>query len=134
MPCRDPEKRKEYNRLYRLRPEEKAKRAKRSKKERSEDSQRIRKNIKAYKLRLKREVFTAYGNKCSCLKCDVENPKFLTIDHVNNDGAEHRKKVKSGTQILLWARRNNFPPTLRLMCWNCNCARQWNDGICLHLQ
>lgn len=134
MPLKDPEKRKEYQKLYRRRPEEKAKRAERSKQERLEDPSRIQKNIKAYKVRLKAEVFAAYGNKCSCPGCNIADPRFLTLDHVNNDGAQHRKKVKSGTQVLLWAKRNNFPPSLRLMCWNCNCARQWNDGICPHLQ
>ena len=35
-----------------------------------------------------RRVLDHYGRACSC--CGETEPAFLTIDHVNNDGAEHR--------------------------------------------
>ena len=81
-------------------------------------------------------VFKMYGNKCNCPGCDESNTKFLTIDHVNNDGAKHKMKSGrrlSGMPIYLWAINNDFPDTLQLLCWNCNCGKQWNGGTCPHL-
>ena len=83
-----------------------------------------------YKHQAKQEVLDAYGNKCAC--CGETNWFFLTIDHVNNDGAEHRKTVKPGTQFYIWLKKNNFPPEFRILCWNCNCGRRMNGGICPH--
>lgn len=41
-----------------------------------------------YARRLKLEVLAGYGGKCIC--CGETHPAFLTVDHINNDGAEHR--------------------------------------------
>ncbi len=86
--------------------------------------------------RLRRKVYEAYGDKCVC--CGESNPLFLTIDHINNDGAQHRRALnrrRRGSDtgaILRWARDNNYPDTLQLLCWNCNCGRQRNGGVCPH--
>ncbi len=88
--------------------------------------------------RLKTRVFTAYGNICECY--GESNPALLTVDHVNSDGAEHRKQMKHGkswTTLYQWAEANHFPPSLRLMCWNCNLGafrNPGNRGICPHQQ
>ena len=86
---------------------------------------------KLYKQRLKKEVFEAYGNKCVC--CGETNLAFLTIDHIYNDGAAHRAAgVRSGTQTYMWLKRNKYPNAFRILCYNCNCGRQNNGGICPH--
>ena len=70
-----------------------------------------------------------YGNKCTC--CGEERTEFLSIDHVNGDGAAHRKKL-SGKLIYLWLIRNGFPKDgFRILCHNCNCARGFY-GYCPH--
>ena len=127
---RDVEKFKTYQKQYRKRPHEKAKRAERSRIELQEHPERIKKNITAYNLRLKLEVFSAYGGKCDC--CGESNPKFLTLDHINNDGAVHRQTVKSGRRVYAWAKASNYPKSLRLLCWNCNAGRHFNGGVCPH--
>ena len=44
---------------------------------------------------LKNEVFQAYGGyQCAC--CGETEPMFLTIDHVGNDGADHRRVIANG--------------------------------------
>lgn len=88
---------------------------------------------KARNLAIRREVIEAYGGKCSC--CGEDNLGFLTLDHVNNDGAEHRKALGVGrcsTRVYQWAKSNGYPDTLRVQCANCNCGRQWNGGTCPH--
>lgn len=82
-------------------------------------------------------IHNAYGSKCNC--CGETNPLFLTIDHVNNDGYKLRPRNKNGnysapfsghyyTQII----KANFPKDLQLLCWNCNCGKARNKGICPH--
>jgi len=82
-------------------------------------------------------IYRAYGNKCAC--CGESNPLFLNIDHINNDGYKLRPRNKSGNysppysghyykQII----QAGFPKDLQLLCWNCNCGRHRNGGICPH--
>jgi hypothetical protein len=77
---------------------------------------------------LKIEVMEAYGGVCcACPGCNVTNIQVLTIDHINNDGAEHRKIINSG-ELYSWLKKNNFPPGFRVLCYNCNCGRR--HGLC----
>lgn len=88
---------------------------------------------KAYRTRLKDECFDAYGGyKCVC--CGEELKMFLTLDHINNDGAMHRKVIKQrgGIGIYTWMRRHNFPEGFQVLCFNCNHGKQLNGGTCPH--
>ena len=76
----------------------------------------------------RREVLDAYGGKCVC--CGESNAVFLTMDHVNNDGSEHRKQV--GVSGVMWKiRSQGFPPNFQILCRNCNWAK-YALGSCLH--
>lgn len=56
----------------------------------------------------KQKTFNHYGNKCKC--CGETNHIFLSIDHINNDGADYRKEIfssskrgqTSGTAFYKW--------------------------------
>lgn len=89
------------------------------------------KSARARRLRLKLEVFKAYGGPhCAC--CGQSILGFLTLDHINNDGAAHRKKVP-GTELYEWVKDNNFPPGFRVLCYDCNIGRSKTEGnICPH--
>jgi hypothetical protein len=63
----------------------------------------------------------AYGGKCS--SCGEDNLLFLCLDHVNNDGAEHRRTINHQS-LDIWARQNNYPDILQLLCDNCNLAKE----------
>lgn len=76
----------------------------------------------------KAQVFNHYGNVCAC--CREPNPKFLTMDHINNDGYLHRQSVRK--DMYRWLIQNNFPTGFQTLCYNCNCARAKNGGICPH--
>lgn len=76
-------------------------------------------------------VLLHYGNSCNC--CGESIERFLTVDHVHNDGSSHRKVMKTD-RIYSWLIRNNFPAGFQVLCYNCNCGRQLNGGICPHQQ
>lgn len=78
-------------------------------------------------------VLNHYGPFCKC--CGEDNTRFLTIDHINNDGAKQRKENKvtsTGYKYYTWIIKNNYPEDLQILCYNCNCGRQLNSGICPH--
>jgi hypothetical protein len=66
---------------------------------------------------LKIEIFNEYGGHCN--NCEIDNIEYLTIDHINNNGGEHRKII--GLQIYPWLKRNNYPKdNFQILCFNCN--------------
>jgi hypothetical protein len=69
----------------------------------------------------KRAVMLAYGGlMCSCPGCLVTEIEFLTIDHIEGGGRNHRKKVGN---VYRWLIKHGFPPGYRTMCMNCNLSR-----------
>jgi hypothetical protein len=91
--------------------------------------------IKARNQKLLDKVLDHYGRKCSCPKCPDPTPNslFLTIDHKIGNGRKDRREKKSGGSFYRWIINNNFPDYLQILCWNCNCGRYRNGGICPHI-
>lgn len=81
--------------------------------------------------KLKLEVITAYGGKCSC--CPEGEIKFLTIEHVNKDGKAHRAAFPGGMGVYRDIRSRGFPPEYTIHCFNCNIAKSL-FGVCPHQQ
>lgn len=83
--------------------------------------------------KLKYEVFMHYSEDlmiCNC--CGETTIKFLTLDHINGNGAQHRKEVGSARQVYRDLRKNNYPEGYQILCYNCNCGRAKNNGVCPH--
>lgn len=79
---------------------------------------------------LKAAAFGAYGGaRCSC--CGESQPLMLTIDHVNNDGAEHRRRIRRHG-LYAWLKQQGYPPGYQVLCFNCNVGKHLNDGVCPH--
>jgi hypothetical protein len=75
------------------------------------------------KILLKIQVFKEYGNKC--VNCKCTNLPFLSIDHIDETGADHRKEI--GADIYTWLKQNNFPKdNFQLLCFNCNYEKSQN--------
>jgi hypothetical protein len=60
--------------------------------------------------------------------CGQDNLRFLTIDHIKNDGAARRKaKEKRGVGLLTAFNKQNWPESLKqdyqILCYNCNCSK-----------
>jgi hypothetical protein len=82
----------------------------------------------------RRLVIAAYGGKCAC--CAEETPEFLTLDHIANNGAAHRRELLgrniAGNVFYKKLQSLGFPPCgLQVLCWNCNTAKQFHGG-CPH--
>lgn len=141
---RHPEKFKEYRKKYSKRRKENDKRyyekhkvqiLARGKKWRQSNSIHRREQWKLYAQKLKLMVLSHYGGnppKCAC--CGEAETIFLTIDHINDDGAKHRKRIKSkaGYGFYRWLIKNNFPKGYQVLCFNCNYAK--SQGGCPHKQ
>jgi hypothetical protein len=83
--------------------------------------------------KLKDEVFQAYGGwKCAC--CGETGKHYLTIDHMENNGSELRRKGVHGhsTQFYRWLKKSGFPPEFQVLCMNCNFGKRMNNGVCPH--
>jgi hypothetical protein len=98
---------------------------------------RKRENLKMVdtRWRTKEAVFAAYGGfRCAC--CGETEREFLTLDHVENNGSTHRRKVvgkryAAGFQTYAWIVRNGFPPGFQVLCMNCNWGKR-RTGVCPH--
>lgn len=97
-----------------------------------------RQRIIAYDKRIVQErrlrVLTHYGGNpphCSC--CHESNIKFLTLDHREGGGHEHvRQTGGRGHKLYRWIEKNGYPPIFQVLCFNCNCGRALNNGVCPH--
>jgi len=73
------------------------------------------------------------GYKCAC--CGETEPKFLSIDHINNDGAKHKREfnLRTGDEVYRWLVKNGFPPGFQVLCMNCNWGKRFNGNVCPHV-
>lgn len=82
------------------------------------------------------QLFQIYGNKCAC--CGESNRQFLTLDHINGNGTvERRQKRKekgrsSAHGLLDEAVAHPDKSKYQILCYNCNCGRWRNKGVCPH--
>jgi hypothetical protein len=73
----------------------------------------------------KRRLMDRYGGKC--VACGVTELAVLTLDHVNNDGAEERR---NGTRGFSWygkLLKEGLRDDLQVLCANCQ-SRKRNYG------
>lgn len=75
--------------------------------------------------RIKLAVVSAYGGICTC--CGEHRIEFLTIEHINHDGKEHREKIggaghRGGFKIYLDILKQGCPNNYTIFCMNCNFA------------
>lgn len=85
-----------------------------------------------YRQRLKLEILTHYSEKePQCISCGFKDMRALCLDHTNDDGAAHRKKVFGGarkgssTAMYEWLKHNGFPKEFQVLCANCNLIKEF---------
>lgn len=75
--------------------------------------------------------YTKGTRTCMCPGCTTSGLEFLTLDHKNNDGSQHRTTITPGVKLFRWCITNNFPDEIQVLCWNCNTAKHsYGDGTC----
>src|ERR1700757_476788 len=89
---------------------------------------RERNNIRNRALRVTVLAHYSKGTpKCAC--CGETVLEFLSLDHINGGGRQHRKTIKM--RWWEWLRKNKYPEGFRVLCHNCNQAIGLY-GICPH--
>lgn len=119
-------KRKEYQRRYRTKW-----RAAHSNYDHKGHYDKYKRSQSRRRDEIRREVFAVYGNRCVC--CGESEFSFLSLDHVNDDGALWRKVFGIGItaiDLCRWAKKNGYPRQLQLLCYNCNMSKEY--GGCPH--
>lgn len=84
---------------------------------------------RAERERIFRDVLEHYGGECGC--CGERERFFLTLDHIDGNGGEHRRQIGK-TDMWKWAYSNGYPPIFQVLCFNCNVGRYRNGGVCPH--
>jgi len=110
--AKNKDKTKEYGKRNDIKRQYKPERIK----QRNESGTRLR--IRQKLLAIKR-----YGGKC--VYCGESRYELLSVDHINNNGSEHRK-IRS-TKKSIWdilAYQEYQPKEYQILCFNCNTAKQ----------
>lgn len=105
--------RREYFKLYRKRHNETA--------------------IIRYKGYRKRALIAVGKGKLVCICCKESNVVFLTLDHIDQDGGGKKRELL-GYKFYRSIWLGKYPKRLQILCYNCNCGRHANNGICPHVK
>lgn len=86
---------------------------------------KFRAKVKDDNLCLKWRLFVEYSTgipHCAC--CGEHRFQFLSLDHINGDGAAHRRQLKKdGRALYRDLKKRNFPKGFQVLCYNCNHAK-----------
>lgn len=72
-------------------------------------------------------VLTYYGfGRCACVECGEDRIECLSIDHISNNGSEHRKQVGGGYNLYKWLESKDYPGGYQTLCMNCQFIKRHN--------
>ena len=86
--------------------------------------------VREWRTKLWDGLLEKYGKECGC--CHESERLFLTIDHVNRDGRADRAKHGGHRQLYYWLSKQPRMSDYQTLCYNCNCGRERNGGVCPH--
>lgn len=96
----------------------------------------LRRHMQRKRDEIRDAVLAAYGRACAC--CDEHREVFLTVDHMDGSGSEHRRELASGRvrrggsyTTYRWLQAHDWPSGYQLLCFNCNYAKH-HLGECPH--
>lgn len=94
------------------------------------------KKCREWRKNLKYEIFSHYsGEQPTCAKCGFADIRALCLDHINNDGAEHRRslspKGRGGTSTTVYQdlKKRRFPLGYQILCCNCNRIKEVENVV-----
>jgi hypothetical protein len=85
-----------------------------------------------FRTKQKRMVIDHYsGGTNACMCCGETEPKFLALDHINNDGSEERGRLGSwlGSAFYYWLIKRGYPTGYQVMCHNCNFSKAKHGSV-----
>lgn len=84
--------------------------------------------VQDYQYELKQIAFFIYSNgMMKCNKCGFDDFDCLDIDHINNNGCEHRHKNPNiSKSFYVYLQKFGYPVDYQVLCKNCN----WKKHIC----
>lgn len=127
------EKNREYQARYKSKPGMKEKYAQLNKDWISKNREQYNKAKSHYRFKLKLAAIGYYTNgSFSCAHCGYSaDLDALCLDHIDNDGAQHRKELgcggrgsPSGTTIYERLKANGWMDGLQVLCFNCNTIKE----------
>ena len=62
------------------------------------------------------------GDAC-CTRCKIADMDVLCLDHIENDGSEHRRLLKASGEASSFYRylsKHDYPSGFQVLCYNCN--------------
>ena len=92
--------------------------------------QNSRDKHKGYRLAIKTEVLTHYGNgKLACMNCGFSDIRALCIDHINGKelAESGSRRATSGYGLYMYLRSANYPSGYQTLCFNCNTIKKSID-------
>lgn len=97
-------------------------------KSRMKNKDSLNKKCKEWRYSLKLEVFEHYSKDgIECQECGFKDIRALCLDHINGDGAEHRRKVGNSYKVYMDLKRKGYPSGYQVLCSNCNRIKEYKD-------
>ncbi len=79
--------------------------------------------IKKYRHKLRFDIINNYGGMC--VECGIADLEVLDIDHIHNNGAEHRRNGFHGYNLYMLLKREGCPKEdYQVLCRNCNWKKE----------
>ena len=82
-------------------------------------------------LTVKRIVLAHYGHgNVACVKCNYNDVRALSLDHINGNGREERKRHAipiGGTVFYRWLIKHNYPEGYQTLCMNCQWIKRFEN-------
>lgn len=89
-----------------------------------------RRRQKAHGLRM--QAYNALGGPV-CVCCGETTFRLLSLDHIDNKGAEHRRSDGTTRDMYTWFIKNGMPLGIfQVLCMGCNWGKSANGGRCPH--
>lgn len=101
---------------------------------RKKNRERFKTNQKRAYDKMRLECLQHYSKEvpeCAC--CKENEILFLHIDHIDGNGADHRRTLRAelgyypgGNNLPYWLKKNGYPAGFQVLCANCNLGKRTN--------
>ena len=90
---------------------------------------KVRFTLRRYRMKVKLNTLTHYGGGiCACVKCGFSDIRALSIDHIDGNGAQHRREINQMSgDFYGWLKRNSYPDGYQTLCMNCQFIKRFTD-------